>query len=517
MYERFCNGMHYLCNPFLCAEKIESNRKNYGYSLFKNEKPLNYKEALGGEDTLLYKLFDRLNKKDNGLLEDYFKTIYNNEFFGVPFKGVNINKTLYMDPRLLQRYHGSSGMAAGNTFNEALNQGLSEIFEHYVLSNFYIDIDNKDFYFYDTDSIKDEKLKNIISTIESHNNNFYIIDMSRTYNVPVMVAILINKYSGTVAINFGAFPVFEIAVERVCTEMYQNCFSFDTRKTSVISPYYSLNKEDMVMDGGSCITNLNTFPESLFLNKKFVDTVNKDVFLSYTDKSYSNDEILEHNKKIATDIGADIYCADMSLIDGITAISIYVDNLNGLWKSFFDRCQEVKETGEAISITKNKHLAIKNYLKNKDKVYDVIKYCLDYYNITFDKIVDRFCGLLTHGDQLVAYNNKNVLLTPNEMFVKNLYVDATGYLLENQGFSLDISVSCFYPYYKKYLTLLAYVHSRKYSKEDMIKIFKEFDYIFTDEDFKHITNRKYLVEKCILEPMYNIFRSKDFKEMIKNY
>ena len=117
----------------------------------------------------------------------------------------------------------------------------------------------------------------------------------------------------------------------------------------------------------------------------------------------------------------------------------------------------------------------------------------------------------------MAYNNKNVLLTPNEMFVKNLYVDATGYLLENQEFSLDISVSCFYPYYKKYLTLLAYVHSRKYSKEDMIKIFKEFDYIFTDEDFKHITDRKYLVEKCILEPMYDIFRSKDFKEMIKNY
>ena len=51
----------------------------------------------------------------------------------------------------------------------------------------------------------------------------------------------------------------------------------------------------------------------------------------------------------------------------------------------------------------------------------------------------------------------------------------------------------------------------------MIKIFKEFDYTFTDEDFKHITDRKYLVEKCILEPMYNTFRSNDFKEMIKNY
>ena len=30
-------------------------------------------------------------------------------------------------------------------------------------------------------------------------------------------------------------------------------------------------------------------------------------------------------------------------------------------------------------------------------------------------------------------------------------------------------------------------------------------------------DRKYLVEKCILEPMYNTFRSNDFKEMIKNY
>ena len=36
---------------------------------------------------------------------------------------------------------------------------------------------------------------------------------------------------------------------------------------------------DIIIMGGSCITNLNTFPENIFFHKKYVNTINKNVFL----------------------------------------------------------------------------------------------------------------------------------------------------------------------------------------------------------------------------------------------
>lgn len=517
MYERFCNGMHYLCNPFLCNEKIKVNQKNCGYSLFKNEKEVSFEEGLGGEDSLMYKFFNSFDEETNYMIKDCLTSMYDNKFFGVPYVNLNNSEDVkYLDSRLVQRYQGSSGMAAGNTLIEALNQGLSEIFEHYVISHFYTNID-KDYYFVDINSITDEKLIKIINAIESHGNKYYIIDMSRTFNVPVVMGILINYKNGTISANFGAFPVFEIAVERILTEMYQNCFSYDDRKYSVILPYETLNKDDIIIMGGSCITNLNTFPENILLNKKYVDTINKDVFLSYEDKSYSNEEILEWNKKIAESIGAGIYYADRSLSDKIIAIDIYLDKIGGLWYSFLDKCKTLKHLKESAILTKNKCKHIQDYLDNKTGVYNIIKDSLTFTELIEDNLTDRFLGLLSQGDLLVSYNNIDVLTIPNEIFVKNLFEDSADYLLQDGQFAVDITVSPYYRDFKKYLNLYSYVKSRKYTNDEIINILKEYGYEYTDEDFDNILNRKYLVEKCILEPMRKNFESEDFKTMIANY
>lgn len=518
MYERFCNGLHYLCNPFLCNEKIKVNQKNYNYSLFRNEKEVNFKEALGGKDSLMYKFFNSFDEETNYIIKDCLTSMYNNKFFGIPYINLNNEKDVkYLDPRLIQRYQGSSGMAAGNTIIEALNQGLSEIFEHYVVSHFYTN-PNKNYYFVDINSITDEKLIKIINAIESHGNKYYIIDMSRTFNVPVVMGILINYKNGTISVNFGAFPVFEIAVERILTEMYQNCFSYDDRKFSVILPYETLDNNDIIIMGGSCITNLNTFPENIFFHKKYVNTINKNVFLSYEDKNYSNEEIFEWNKKIAESIEAEIYYADVSLSDKIVAIDIYLNNLDGFWYSFLDKCKTLKTLKESAILTKNKCKHIQNYLNNGDGVYNIIKDCLNFVDlIENDTLTDRFLGLLSQGDLLVSYNNKDIQTIPNEIFVKNLFGDPADYLLEDDQFAVDITVSPYYEKFKKYLNLYSYVKSRKYSKDEIINILKEYNYEYTNEDFNNILNRKYLVEKCILEPMREIFNSKDFKIMIANY
>ena len=43
-----------------------------------------------------------------------------------------LNDKLYLNPHIINKIIGSDGLAAGNTLEEAIVQGLSEIYEHYV-------------------------------------------------------------------------------------------------------------------------------------------------------------------------------------------------------------------------------------------------------------------------------------------------------------------------------------------------------------------------------------------------
>jgi hypothetical protein len=68
----------------------------------------------------------------------YIDSLLNNIYIGVPYQKVdNPNEKIYFDPRLSLYLHGSSGLSCGNSFYEAFNQGLSEIYEHEV-TRFYI-------------------------------------------------------------------------------------------------------------------------------------------------------------------------------------------------------------------------------------------------------------------------------------------------------------------------------------------------------------------------------------------
>jgi ribosomal protein S12 methylthiotransferase accessory factor YcaO len=51
-------------------------------------------------------------------------------------------------------------------------------------------------------------------------NIVHIIDFSYNYNVPVLCAIVVNKSTHAVSVNLGAAPVFDIACERVLTELH---------------------------------------------------------------------------------------------------------------------------------------------------------------------------------------------------------------------------------------------------------------------------------------------------------
>ncbi|MGN1342703.1 MAG: YcaO-like family protein [Bacilli bacterium] len=51
-------------------------------------------------------------------------------------------------------------------------------------------------------------------------NTLYIIDFSYNFNVPVLMALIVNRRTNTITVNLGASPIFDIALERTLTELY---------------------------------------------------------------------------------------------------------------------------------------------------------------------------------------------------------------------------------------------------------------------------------------------------------
>jgi len=216
LYERFCNKTLWINNPFIFDKIINFNYKSQGYYLDKDEQKITYEKAIEPFMDFILSVED----EDKIYPKKFFTALMNNNFIGIPYKNVLDNeKQLFIDPRFLYRVKTSSGMSAGNSFYEAFNQGMSELCEHYIAGKYLYDPYPK-YYRLNLNNIKNENLKNIITQIKADGNDLYVYDFSYNCNLPVLMSLLLNHKTKSVSINIGAFPVFDIALERILTELY---------------------------------------------------------------------------------------------------------------------------------------------------------------------------------------------------------------------------------------------------------------------------------------------------------
>lgn len=166
---------------------------------------------------------------------DYIRCDNEDVFLTTPFYSLKYNKLSYLPSFAYRCCYGSNGMAAGNTREEAIIQGLSEIIERYVqflvfknnISFPDIPLEYLDRYPY----IKEMYLK--LEKIEGF--KFILKDCSLGGKYPVAALIGIEKNTGRYGIKFGCHPDFGIAMERTFTEAtqgrkiyeYTSCSVFD--------------------------------------------------------------------------------------------------------------------------------------------------------------------------------------------------------------------------------------------------------------------------------------------------
>ncbi len=210
MAERFQNLAYFMIQLYpSCPETGIFNSNKYKY--YPDEKLIRWQNNDYGS------LFKELITGKNCFLS--------NSFIGVPFLNVFKNKQAYLPFRFLQVIVGSNGMCSGNTKEEALIQGISEIFERTVLKEFYLNP-------FCPPDIPLELFKNfdihtrILNLIKANNYHVQIKDCSLGKNYPV-IGVLLKNNKNEYAFHLGADPSPVTALERCFTEMYQGgiiCF-----------------------------------------------------------------------------------------------------------------------------------------------------------------------------------------------------------------------------------------------------------------------------------------------------
>ena len=129
---------------------------------------------------------------------------------------------LSVDPRHIFTYCGTNGMAAGNTLEEALVQGISELAERHVLCRCLWDASLS------LKEIPDAVLATQapesfekIRAVRAAGFSLRFFDAADATGLPVVLSLWVSRAHGVHVVKFGAFPVFSVAVERCITEAMQ--------------------------------------------------------------------------------------------------------------------------------------------------------------------------------------------------------------------------------------------------------------------------------------------------------
>lgn len=126
----------------------------------------------------------------------------------------------WLPVRLVQRMCGTNGMAAGNTLEECLVQGLSEVFERYVRRKIICDqLTPPEI---DREELERQGASELVARIEEDGRyRVHVLDGSLGLGYPVIVTVFVDRFRGTFGVSCGAHPSMAVAIERTLTEAFQ--------------------------------------------------------------------------------------------------------------------------------------------------------------------------------------------------------------------------------------------------------------------------------------------------------
>lgn len=292
----------------------------------------------------------------------------------IPFADILGEREVLVPYELLLHTVSTNGMCAGNTAEEAISQGISEIFERYVISMLFEgkvsglpDIDMQELH------IENPMLASLIRRIKEDGYSFVAKDATLGGVLPVVAIIIENSEKTKIGISFGSDPDFEIALQRCITELFQG-------------------KSDLSIDTASLKNHTAEQPiASIFNNPhllyaKLVDNVGVSSFQTAFRVCRHNRDYLSYQMDIIRRLGKKIFIHDFSIF-GFPTYQVYIEDLscifsqNVLPQYYIDKKDTILRTIctlEESSLTEIKELS--------DTVSELMHSNYDVFDIHFKKL-----------------------------------------------------------------------------------------------------------------------------------
>lgn len=286
--------------------------KYKGFYYAPDEKHLDIGELLdSNEDWIKQQLKNISTKEEKDELISQWAQMSNEDspkdFIALPYMNVNTKRLSYIPVKMLSKMYMSNGMCAGNTLEEALVQGLSEIFERVVNKKI---INDK----LTPPTIPEHhirrfpRLDNMINEIEASGNCEIIVkDCSLGKRYPVIGVLLIDKNEQKYFVKFGSHPKFEIALERTLTELLQGQDIKNMMGVKEYSYFNEFNEADNLM--GILVNGSGFYPNEFFSSR-----------FSYISNGFeemgepSNKEMLRYLMNLLEDEGYHVFIRDVSFL-----------------------------------------------------------------------------------------------------------------------------------------------------------------------------------------------------------
>lgn len=385
LMERLQNQAPFRLNTDVSQEAIES----LGFFYAPDEKQMSIDDLVNSDEEWIKGKLSTLDSNvfKQELLIKWQHVSYEKapcDFITVPFCNFNNGKLSYIPMKMLSKMYMSNGMCAGNTPEEAMVQGLSEVLERYVnkqivrekitppsLPKEYLQ--------------KFPRIDDMIAQIESSGNYEVIIkDCSLGKGFPVICVIWINKDDQTYFLKFGAHPAFEIAAERTLTELLQGQDIKNLRGVWEFS--YKRNISDEHHNLINIFVNgCGWYPNQLFgPNASYEFTPFADVSLM------NNKEMLNHLVTTLKSMDHDVYARNVSFL-GFPAFHVIVPGFSEIEE--IDEVQEILDYADFVNVKRlirnmegvsnDELLTLAAYLENKN--FDLDSNVLQFLNLPIDK------------------------------------------------------------------------------------------------------------------------------------
>lgn len=227
------------------------------------------------------------------------------EFLCFPFFNLSRRKVEYLPYYLYSAHYASNGMCAGNTPEEALVQGISEIIERYVqrrVMREHIILPN----IADSYIKQNPFISRVLNSVEATQKyKVFMKDCSLGGIFPVCALALVEIDTGKYGVKFGCHPDYAIAMERTITEAAQGNRLVDYAKRSGLD-FKNSHVDDEVNILNGYQSGVAQFPYEIFVN-------GDECFPPpYTARGRNNRELLGELINLISSLGHEILIRDVS-------------------------------------------------------------------------------------------------------------------------------------------------------------------------------------------------------------